>query len=279
MFTLNCKGRLLMITEPIVMGIINTTPDSFYSGSRYTELEAVVEKAGQMIADGAAILDIGGQSSRPNSQRISCEEERDRVIPFVKSIHGHFPEVIISIDSFYADVVMEAIESGASMVNDVSAGSIDAGLIPAVASLNVPYILMHMQGDPQTMQKNPVYENVVTDVFYFLNQKIKQLHEAGINDIIVDPGFGFGKTIEHNFELLNGLNFFLQLSKPIVAGLSRKATIYKTLGITPEDALNGSTVLHTISLLKEVSILRVHDVKEARQAIQLVNALTKNKEH
>lgn len=279
MFTLNCKGRLLMITEPIVMGIINTTPDSFYSGSRYTELEAVVEKAGQMIADGAAILDIGGQSSRPNSQRISCEEERDRVIPFVKAIHGHFPEVIISIDSFYADVVMEAIESGASMVNDVSAGSIDAGLIPAVASLNVPYILMHMQGDPQTMQKNPVYENVVTDVFDFLNQKIKQLHEAGIKDIIVDPGFGFGKTIEHNFELLNGLNFFLQLSKPIVAGLSRKATIYKTLGITPEDALNGSTVLHTISLLKGVSILRVHDVKEARQAIQLVNALTKNKEH
>lgn len=279
MFTLNCKGRLLLIKEPIIMGIINTTPDSFYSGSRFNEIDAVLQKADQMIADGATIIDVGGQSTRPNSQRISAEEERDRVIPVVKAIHERFPQTIISIDSFYAQVVKDAIETGSSMVNDVSAGTIDADLIPAVASLHVPYVLMHMQGNLQTMQQNPHYENIVPEVFDFLNKKIKELHEAGIHDIIVDPGFGFGKSIDHNFELLSGLDFFQHLSKPLLAGLSRKATIYKTLGVTPEEALNGSTVLHTISLMKGASILRVHDIKEARQTIQLFEALTKKREH
>jgi len=275
MYTLNCKGRLLVLNEPIVMGIINATPDSFYSGSRIGGIDAVLQKTEQMIKDGADIIDIGGQSTRPNSKRISADEESERVIPFVEAIHKNFPQTIISIDSFYSAVVKKAVAAGASIVNDVSAGTIDENLVPTVASLKVPYVLMHMKGDPQTMQQNPAYNNVVLDVFDFLNQKINQLHSAGIVDIIVDPGFGFGKTIEHNFELLNGLNFFRQLSKPVLVGMSRKATVYKTLGINSGEALNGTTVLNTIALLNGASILRVHDVKEAKQAMQLVQALTK----
>ena len=275
MYTLNCKGRLLVLNEPIVMGIINATPDSFYSGSRIGGIDAVLQKTEQMINDGADIIDIGGQSTRPNSKRITVNEESERVIPFVEAIHKNFPQAIISIDSFYAMVVKNAVAAGASIVNDVSAGTIDENLVPTVASLKVPYVLMHMKGDPQTMQQNPAYNNVVLDVFDFLNQKINQLHIAGIVDIIVDPGFGFGKTIKHNFELLNGLNFFRQLSKPVLVGMSRKATVYKTLGVNSEEALNGTTVLNAIALLNGASILRVHDVKEAKQAIQLVQALTK----
>jgi dihydropteroate synthase len=264
-----------VLNEPIVMGIINATPDSFYSGSRIGGIDAVLQKTEQMINDGADIIDIGGQSTRPNSKRISVDEESERVIPFVEAVHKNFPQTIISIDSFYSMVVKKAVAAGASIVNDVSAGTIDENLVPTVASLKVPYVLMHMKGDPQTMQQNPAYNNVVLDVFDFLNQKINQLHSAGIVDIIVDPGFGFGKTIEHNFELLNGLNFFRQLSKPVLVGMSRKATVYKTLGINSGEALNGTTVLNTIALLNGASILRVHDVKEAKQAIQLVQALTK----
>ena len=275
MYTLNCKGRLLVLNEPIVMGIINATPDSFYSGNRIGGIDAVLQKTEQMIKDGADIIDIGGQSTRPNSKRISADEESERVIPFVEAIHKNFPQTIISIDSFYSAVVKKAVAAGASIVNDVSAGTIDENLVPTVASLKVPYVLMHMKGDPQTMQQNPAYNNVVLDVFDFLNQKINQLHSAGIVDIIVDPGFGFGKTIKHNFELLNGLNFFRQLSKPVLVGMSRKATVYKTLGINSGEALNGTTVLNTMALLNGASILRVHDVKEAKQAIQLVQALTK----
>lgn len=279
MFTLNCKGRLLTIEEPIIMGIINTTPDSFYLGSRVVEVDNVLAKAEQMINDGVTIIDIGGQSTRPGSHRISAGEEKDRVLPFIEAINKHFPQTFISIDSFYSSVIKEAINAGAGIVNDVSAGTIDEELLPAVATLNVPYVLMHMQGHPQNMQQNAFYNNVVLDVFDFLNEKITALKRAGINDIIVDPGFGFGKTIEHNFELLNRLDFFKQLSKPLLVGLSRKSTVYKTLGITAEEALNGTTVLHTVALLKGASILRVHDVKEARQAIQLVHAITKKREH
>jgi dihydropteroate synthase len=279
MYTLNCKGRLLIIDEPVVMGIINITPDSFYANSRISDMNAVLQKAEQMLIDGATIIDIGGQSTIPGSERISADEELKRVIPLIEAIHQKIPDAIISIDSFYSSVVKEAIAAGASIVNDVSAGTIDNELIQTVAGLNVPYVLMHMQGSPQTMQENPVYENVVLDVFDFLNKKIKELHQAGINDIIVDPGFGFGKTIAHNFELLNSLDFFKQLSKPVLIGLSRKGTVYKTLGITAEEALNGTTVLNTISLLKGASILRVHDVKEAKQVIRLVQETAKKREH
>lgn len=278
MFTFNCKGRLLVVEEPIVMGIINATPDSFYAGSRAVQKETVLKKTEQMLKDGATIIDIGGQSTRPDSKRISADEELQRVIPLVDALHNAFPDAFISIDSFYATVAKEAVEAGACIVNDISAGTIDANMVATVASLNVPYILMHMQGDPQTMQQNTVYQNLVLDVFDFLNRKIKELHEAGIHDIIIDPGFGFGKTIEQNFELLNGLEFFAQLSKAVLVGLSRKSTIYKTLKIAPEAALNGTTVLHTIALLKGASILRVHDVKEAKQAVQLVRAYAKKRE-
>jgi dihydropteroate synthase len=279
MFTLNCKGRLVVLDEPVVMGIVNTTPDSFYAGSRISDKETVLQLAEQMITDGATIIDVGGQSTRPGSKRISAAEETDRVIPVIDAIHARFPQTIISVDSFYSSVVKEAIAAGASIVNDVSAGTIDEELIPTVASLCVPYVLMHMQGNPQTMQQSPVYDNVLLDVFDFLNKKIKYLNTAGINDVIIDPGFGFGKTIAHNFELLSKLDFFKQLSKPLLTGISRKGTVYKTLGITAEEALNGTTVLNTISLLKGASILRVHDVKEAKQAIQLVEVMTKKREH
>lgn len=278
MFTLNCNGRLLVIDQPIVMGILNATPDSFFKNSR-VQADEVLHRAEQMIKDGATIIDIGGQSTRPNSQRISADEECRRVIPLVETVHQHFPEVIISIDTFYAQVAQEAVQAGASIVNDVSAGSIDKNMIPAVAALNVPYVLMHMQGTLETMQLAPAYSNVVLEVFDFLNFRIKELQRAGIKDVIADPGFGFGKTIAHNFQLLNGLSYLKQLTTPLLVGLSRKATVHKTLNITAEEALNGTTVLNTVSLLNGASILRVHDVKEAKQAIELFTQLQKNKGH
>lgn len=272
MFTFNCKGRLLIIDEPIVIGIINTTPDSFYEGSRANVRENILQKAEQMILDGAAILDIGGQSTRPGSKQVNAEEELRRVLPAIEAIHKRFPEQPISVDTFYASVAKAAVEAGASVVNDVSAGSMDDAMIETVARLKVPYVLMHMKGHPQTMQQNPTYEDVVLNVFDFLNLKMAEIVKAGIHDVIIDPGFGFGKTIEHNFQLLKELSYFKQLNKAIMVGLSRKATIYKTLHIAAEEALNGTTVLHTIALLNGASILRVHDVKEARQAIQLIKA-------
>jgi dihydropteroate synthase len=275
MFSLNCKGRLLVIDEPIVMGIVNTTPDSFYSGSRANEVNEILFRAEKMISDGATILDIGGQSTRPKSEQVSAEEELKRVLPAIEAIHKKFPKQIISVDTFYSRVALEAVNAGASIVNDVSAGTMDDDLLATVAQLKVPYVLMHMQGKPQTMQQNPQYKNVTLEVFDFLNFKIAELVQLGIHDIIVDVGFGFGKNAAHNFQLLRELSFFRQLNKPIMVGLSRKATIYKTLGITPEEALNGTTVMHTFALINGASILRVHDVKEAVQAIQLYTAYKK----
>jgi dihydropteroate synthase len=273
MLFINCKGRLISFNEPLVMGIINITPDSFYKESRHKAEEAVLHTAEKMLADGAAFLDVGGQSTRPGSQRISIEEELKRAIPAIEAILKEFPGAVISIDTFYAKVADYAVKAGASIVNDVSAGSIDVNLIPTVAALNVPYVLMHMQGDPQTMQKAPAYNNVVLDVFDALNNKINELVLAGIKDVIIDPGFGFGKTIQHNFQLLAQLSWFKELQKPLLAGISRKATVYKTLGISAGEALNGTTVLNTIGLLNGASILRVHDVKEAVQAVKLVSQL------
>lgn len=272
MFTLRCKGRLLVLDEPKVMGIINVTDDSFYAGSRYGGTDAALAAAEKMLREGAAILDIGGQSTRPGSTRIDEDEELRRVIPVIEAVAGRFPEALISADTFYSRVARQAVEAGACMVNDVSAGTLDENLLPTVAALGVPYVLMHMRGEPQTMQQNPVYQNVVLEVFDFLNFRTKALHAAGIKDIIVDPGFGFGKTTAHNFTLLHELRFFRQLNKPLLVGLSRKATVYKTLQISPEEALNGTTVLHTVALLNGASLLRVHDVKEAVEAIRLVKA-------
>lgn len=272
MFLLNCKGQLHTLDKPVVMGIINTTPDSFFSGSRRQMEDDVLQQAGQMLQAGAGMIDIGGQSTRPGSTRVSVDEELQRVIPAVEAIAKNFPEAFISIDTYYAKVARHAVESGACLVNDISAGTLDEALLPTVAALKVPYVLMHMKGTLETMQASAQYENVITEVFDFFSFRLPQLHAMGIYDVIADPGFGFGKTAAHNFQLLNHLDFFHQLNIPLLVGISRKGTIYKTLNITPEEALNGTTVLHTMALMKGAHILRVHDVKEAVEAVKLVQA-------
>lgn len=269
MFTLNGNGRLLVVDKPLVMGIINTTPDSFYADSRHSDPAEIVEFAGKMLAEGADILDIGGQSTRPGSVRISEAEEMNRVIPVIHQIHRSFPNSFISIDTFYAGVASAAVAEGAVMVNDVSAGQLDSSMLPIVASLNVPFVCMHMPGDPQTMQKNTVYENIIREVLDFFIRRISECRAAGIKDVIIDPGFGFGKTPHQNFELLKNLTAFKICDCPLLGGLSRKSTIYKTLNIAAEDALNGTTVVNTIALMNGADILRVHDVKEAKQAVTL----------
>jgi dihydropteroate synthase len=281
MFTLNCKGRLLVVDRPLVMGIINATPDSFYAGSRFTGTDDIVSQAEKMIKEGADILDIGGQSSRPGSETVSKEEELKRVIPAIEAIHKKFPEIFISIDTFFAKCAAEAVAAGASIVNDISAGVMDDPqdaahrMIETVSSLHVPYVLMHMQGTPETMQQSPAYENITREVLDFFIARTHALKAAGILDVIIDPGFGFGKTIAHNFELLKNLSVFKILDRPILLGVSRKSTVYKTLGVTADDALNGTTVLNTIGLMNGASILRVHDVKEAKEAVTLFMAMSK----
>jgi len=272
---LNCKGRLLVVEKPLVMGIINVTPDSFYVGSRSTAIDTILPLAEKMLADGADIIDIGGQSTRPGSNMIPADEEIKRVIPAIASIARRFPLAFISIDTFYSTVAKAGVDAGASMVNDISAGGIDGDMIKTVASLKVPYVLMHMKGTPQTMPQEAIYENVVREVLDFFITKTHELKQAGIQDVIIDPGFGFAKTIDQNFALLKDLPVFKILDKPILAGLSRKSTIFKTLGTTADHALNGTTVLNTIALQNGASILRVHDVKEAKEAVTLFSAVFK----
>lgn len=273
MFTLNCKGRLLVIERPVVMGIINATPDSFYAGSRKPLINDVLQQTEKMLNEGAGIIDVGGQSTRPGSADISLEEELSRVIPAIEAICLRFPDSFISIDTYHSAVAKEAVAAGASLVNDISSGTLDEQMIPLVASLHVPYIAMHMKGTPATMQQHANYEDVTLEVLDFFIKKTEECKKAGINDIIVDVGFGFAKTIAHNFALLKNLSIFKMLQKPLLAGLSRKATVYKTLGTTAEEALNGTTVLNTIALQNGANILRVHDVKEAAEAVKLVEAL------
>jgi dihydropteroate synthase len=275
MFTLNCKGKLLLLDKPLVMGIINATPDSFYEGHLNKGLNGIIALADKMINDGADILDIGGQSTRPGSERINEEEELKRILPVIEAIHKKHPAVIISVDTYYSKVAEETIAIGASIINDISAGKMDNKMITTVASLQVPFICMHMKGTPENMQKDANYDDVVNDVLGFFINKIDECKRAGINDLIIDPGFGFGKTIQHNFQLLKNLHTFSMLEKPILAGISRKSTIYKTLGITANEALNGTTTLNTIALMNGASVLRVHDVKEAKEAIQLLEAYKK----
>jgi len=272
MLTINCNGKILNLNSAVVMGIINITPDSFFEGhlnKKDSDLLLIAEK---MIEDGATILDIGGQSTKPGSKRISAEEEVSRVIPALDLIRKNFPEIIISIDSYYSKVAVQAIESGADMVNDVSAGSLDEEMIPTVGKLKVPYVCMHMQGTPETMQQNPFYDNITLEVVQFFTKKIEACRKAGINDIIIDPGFGFGKTLEHNYTLLREMKSLQILDCPVLAGVSRKGMIYKTLSTTPENALNGTTVANTMALINGAKILRVHDVKEAKEAITIFNA-------
>ena len=275
MNSINCKGKLLNLYEPVVMGIINATPDSFYEGHLNIATNDVVALAGNMIADGASILDIGGLSTRPGSQPISVQEETDRVLPLIENILRAYPDIILSIDTYNAVVAKAAIMQGAAIINDISGGNLDDDMIGTAAALGVPYICMHMMGTPANMQKYAVYNNVVNEVLDFFIAKIDSCNKAGIKDIIIDPGFGFAKTIEHNFQLLKEMTVLKIAGKPILAGLSRKSSIYKTLGITAAEALNGTTVLNTMALMNGASILRVHDVKQATEAVKLYNAYKK----
>lgn len=275
MYSINCKGKLLSLSEPLVMGIINVTPDSFYQGHLSERADKITVLAGKMIADGADILDIGGQSTRPGSTPVSVNEEIDRIIPVIKIIHREFPHGIISVDTYYSQVAVAAVVAGATIVNDISAGNLDKDMLSTVAGLQVPYICMHMKGTPATMQQKPQYDDVVKEVLDFFIGKIDECTKAGIKDVIIDPGFGFGKTPVHNFQLLKKLDIFSITKRPLLAGLSRKSTIYKTLGITVAEALNGTTVLNTMALMNGASVLRVHDVKEAKEAVTLYNAYKK----
>ena len=272
MFTINCNGKIINLNSAVVMGIINITPDSFYEGHLNKKDSDLLLMAEKMIIDGASILDIGGQSTKPGSKRIDADEELNRLIPIIKAIRKNFPEIIISIDTYYSKVAVHAIESGADMVNDISAGNLDEEMIPTVGKLKVPYVCMHMQGTPETMQQNPIYDNITLEVVQFFSKKIEDCRKAGINDIIIDPGFGFGKTLEHNFTLLRELKSLQILDCLVLAGISRKGMIYKTLSTTPEHALNGTTVANTLALINGAKILRVHDVKEAKEAITIFNA-------
>jgi dihydropteroate synthase len=262
--------RLVALDTPKVMGIINATPDSFYDGSRMSTTAQALKLAEKMIEDGADFLDIGGQSTRPGSLRIGSDEELQRVIPIIEAVRQRFPDTILSIDTYHAPVAREAIAAGASMVNDISAWSLDPAMLETVAQLKVPYVLTHMQGRPETMQVKPVYDDVVNDLFKFFTEKLSHLRSHGVADVLLDPGFGFGKRLEDNYALLGRLSEFTPLRCPILAGVSRKGMIYKLLNSTPEKALNGSTAAHVIALLNGASVLRVHDVHEAAEAIKIV---------
>lgn len=274
--TINCKGKLLNFDSPIVMGILNVTPDSFYDGGNLETESQLIEQASNMIQSGATILDIGGYSSKPGAKEVSVEEELNRVVPAIQLISSKFPEVILSVDTFRSEVARAAVNAGAALINDISAGDLDSNMFMTVKELQVPYCLMHMQGTPQTMQTKPEYDKVVTEVFYSLAKKVEELKKMGVNDLLIDPGFGFGKTIEHNYELLQNLPHLKLLNLPILVGLSRKSMIYKVLNCTPDEALNGTTALQSFALLRGANILRVHDVKEAQETIYLYNKLTEN---
>ncbi len=271
--TINVKGKLLLLDKPLVMGIINTTPDSFHRQSRQADEEAALKQASQMLADGATMIDVGGYSSRPGATEVSQEEELNRVIPVVEALNKNIPDIIISIDTFRARVAEAAVLAGAAMVNDISAGEDDSDMLTTVARLQVPYILMHKQGNPQTMQQNPQYRHIVTEVIDYLKQRVEACNKAGIKDLIIDPGFGFGKNLEHNYTLFKALSDFQLFGLPVLVGISRKSMIQKLLKVDTAHALNGSTVLHTLALTKGATILRVHDVKEAVECINIVNAV------
>lgn len=273
-FTLNARGKLFAFEQPVIMGILNINTDSFYRGSRVVEEQAVLDKAGQMIKEGASILDIGGQSTRPGAIKIEASEELDRVLPAIKTLAKHFPDTCLSIDTFYSEVAKEAVKAGVHLVNDISAGEDDAQMLEFVANNHLPFIAMHKKGSPQTMQQNPHYDNVVLELLNYFKNKAEQLKSMGIEDWILDPGFGFGKNATHNFKLLQKLSVFEIIGKPILAGISRKGMIWKTLEITPEEALNGTTALNMAALMNGASVLRVHDVKEAAETVKLYLSLT-----
>ncbi|RZS98305.1 dihydropteroate synthase [Cecembia calidifontis] len=272
--TLRIKGKLLLLDRPWVMGILNITPDSFYPGSRvFKNLDVILKKAEQMIQEGADILDIGGYSSRPGADEVSIEEELDRVLPAISRIKEHFPETLVSVDTFRAKVAEESINTGADIVNDISSGELDPDMLATVGKLEVPYISMHMRGTPRDMQSLTDYRDILSEIMYFFAKKKEECRKAGIKDVIFDPGFGFAKTLEQNYWILKNLSYFKTIQSPILVGVSRKSMIYKTLEIPAEEALNGTTALNMVALLNGANILRVHDVKEAKQTVSLFNKL------
>ncbi len=273
MYTLNCRGKLVVIDQPMVMGIINTTPDSFFANSRKTQVEEAVATAMQMKKTGAAMVDIGGQSTRPGADWVGAAEETDRVVPVIAAIASACPNLLISVDTFHAAVAEAAVQAGAHIVNDVSGGHLDVEMLPTVGRLQVPYICMHMKGTPGSMNQLAEYDNLLTDILDYFIERLAACQAAGINDVIIDPGFGFAKTTAHNFQLLRQLEVLHTLQRPLLMGISRKRTIYQTLGTTAAEALNGTTVLNTIGLQKGAHILRVHDVLEAVEAVKLVTAM------
>ena len=274
---INVNGSLLDLSQPRVMGILNVTPDSFYAGSR-TQTEAeIVRRVKQIVSEGAAIIDIGAYSSRSNADNVSAREEMERLRMGLKILFEIQTDAVVSVDTFRADVARMCVEEyGVAIINDIAAGEMDANMFHTVAALNVPYIMMHMQGTPQSMQQHPHYDNLLKEVFLYFARKVQQLRDLGVKDIILDPGFGFGKTMEHNYELLSHLEEFRIFELPLLVGVSRKSMIYRLLDITPQEALNGTTVLDTICLLKGADILRVHDVKEAVETVRIVQAMRNN---
>jgi dihydropteroate synthase len=274
--TINCKGNLIDLSSPKVMGILNITPDSFYDGGKYkNELEFLTQTE-KMLHEGATFIDVGAYSSRPGAVHISEKEELSRILPVIDLLMKYFPEIILSVDTFRSEIAQKTIENGAAIINDISGGKMDENMFQTVADLQVPYILMHMLGTPQNMQQNPVYEDVTKDIIRFFSEQIFKLHQLKVNDIIIDIGFGFGKTLQHNYEILSNLGLFKNLDAPILVGVSRKSMLYKPLGITANEALNATTAANTIALLNGANILRVHDVKEAVEAIKIVNQLREN---
>ncbi|WP_456422099.1 dihydropteroate synthase [Lutibacter sp.] len=273
MKSINCNGSLVNLDSPKIMGILNITPDSFFDGGKYSNPTKIITQVDKMLNEGATFIDVGAYSSRPGAKHISEEEELNRVLPVIKLLKSNFSNILISVDTFRSTIAKQCIDSGACMVNDISAGNLDTAMFSTIASLQVPYIIMHMQGSPQNMQENPKYNDVIKDVLFFFSKKIQNLYALGINDVIADVGFGFGKTLEQNYKLLKYLDLFQSLEVPILTGLSRKSMLFKPLEITQNQALNATTAANTIALLNGTSILRVHDVKEAAEAIKIVELL------
>ena len=273
--TLNCRGTLIDLSSPKIMGILNITPDSFYDGGKYQNETSILKQVEKMMKYGATFIDVGAYSSRPGAKNISESEELNRILPIVDLLLRNFPEIFLSIDTFRSNVAKQCVNSGAALINDISAGKLDNMMMPTIGKLGVPYIMMHMKGNPQTMQSQMQYQDLIKEITYYFSERIVEAQKHQIKDIIIDPGFGFSKTIEQNYELLKNLELLNLLEKSMLVGISRKSMIYKLLEKTPEEALNGTTSLNTIALLKGARILRVHDVKEAQECITLTNQLLK----
>ncbi|MGN7514420.1 MAG: dihydropteroate synthase [Allomuricauda sp.] len=274
--TINCKGELVDLKTPKVMGILNLTPDSFFDGGKYKDEASILNQVDYMLKNGATFIDMGAYSSRPGAEHVPEEEELKRMVPVIELILKKFPDTIISVDTFRSKVAAESIEHGAAIINDIAAGNLDEAMFDTIAKYQVPYIMMHMKGTPQSMQKEATYNDLIHDIRLYFSEKVKEATAKKINDIIIDPGFGFAKTTAQNYTLLNHLDMFQTFGLPILIGLSRKSMVYKVLGASPKEALNGTTALHTIALLKGANIIRAHDVKEAVECVKLVEALKEN---